>query len=152
MALSKYDENAPAGTYNGRLSLLRTGHSETAKYPVAAGIERTRETYAFLRRHNLATGIEGLYLPSLSLLREGRKMWVASPNVTKLLNFDQTIQNRVHLGDALATHVACGRDHERSRLAVEAWKNREPSLDEVSQIQLANARGRGTSSSVKRLK
>lgn len=132
----KYEENAPVGAYDGTLSLLRTGHFASAAYDVEPGVESTRETYVFLRRHNLATGIEGLYLPSLSLLREGRKMWVASPNITKLLDLDQALQKLAQLGDVLAAHVASGREQERSRLAIEAWKNREPSLDEVLQIRL----------------
>src|SRR5688572_29114531 len=65
------------------LSLLRKGYRRLADFNVERPTEISRESYIFLRRHNLATGIEGLYLPSFSLLREGRKMWVASSNVAR---------------------------------------------------------------------
>src|SRR5258708_34444374 len=80
----KYEESAPLGIYDGFLSLLRNGHTATTEFDFGPSVESTRDEYVFVRRHNLATGIEGLYLPSFSLLREGRNIWVASANAQRL--------------------------------------------------------------------
>ena len=134
----KYEESVPAGAYDGALSLLRTGRFDSPQFDFEPLVESTTETYIFLRRHNLATGVEGLFLPSLSLLREGRKMWVASAKITKLLDFEETLKTLTRLGDALAEQVTGGSQQERSKLALAAWKNREPSLEEAVQIQLGS--------------
>ena len=136
----KYEESAPPGTYDGMLSLLRKGHFPSTDFDFEPAPESTRETYIFLRRHNLATGIEGLYLPSLSLLREGRKVWVASLNVVKLLDFAETLHTLSELGDMLAAHISSASEQDRARLAVEAWRNREPPAEAALQIQLGSSR------------
>jgi len=135
----KYEESAPSGAYDGTLSLLRNGHVTSPDFLEPAP-ESSREIYIFLRRHNLATGIEGLYLPSLSLLREGRKMWVASANVAKLLDFAPTMQVLEQLGDVLAGHISSVPAQDRSRLALEAWHQREPTSEEALRITLGSSR------------
>jgi hypothetical protein len=82
-AFLKYDETSPLGAKDSMLSLMSRGHAVAADSDIESGPEVSRETYIFVRRHNLASGIEGLYLPTLSLLREGWKIWVASLNVTR---------------------------------------------------------------------
>src|SRR5580693_58155 len=83
----KYEESGPREVHD-LLALLRDGRTSPADYDFEPMVQEcTKEAYVFVRRHNLATGIEGLYLPSLSLLREGMKMWVVSSVVRKLLDF-----------------------------------------------------------------
>jgi Zn-dependent peptidase ImmA (M78 family) len=135
----KYEESAPPGTYGATLSLLRTGHPATRDFDFEPATEVPRETYVFLRRHNLATGIEGLYLPSFSLLREGRKIWVASLNVAKLLDFSETLETLSELGNVLSAGIASAASDERARLAVEAWRNREPTAATAIEIKLGAA-------------
>jgi len=132
----KHEESAPPGAHDGTLALLRKGHPVTPDFEFEYPTEVSRETYTFLRRHNLATGIEGLYLPSFSLLREGRKMWVASLNVTRLTDLDETLQTLAELGNALCASIASAESDDRSRLAVDAWRNREPSMEAALQIAL----------------
>jgi Zn-dependent peptidase ImmA (M78 family) len=134
----KYEESTPPEACD-TLALLSTGHIASSEYFEPAP-ESTKETYVFLRRHNLATGIEGLYLPSLSLLREGRRIWVASPNITRLLELAETLDALSELGDALAAHIATGTPQSRANLALQSWQNREPSLESVLQIKLGSDR------------
>lgn len=132
----KYEESVPLSVGDWR-SLLRDGRGPEADYDFEPGWPtHSREAYVFVRRHNLATGLEGIYLPSLSLLREGHKMWVISSAVIKLLDFSSTIQSLAELGDALCSHVASGEQTERSRLAVESWQRREPPHAQVLRIRL----------------
>lgn len=135
-AFLKYDETSPLATKENMLSLMSRGHVVAVDSDIESGPEVSRETYFFIRRHNLATGIEGLYLPTLSLLREGWKMWVASLNVTRLLDFRETMQTLADLGDRLAQHIALGEPQERSQLAIAAWRNREPTTEAALQIML----------------
>ena len=137
----KYEETAPLGAYDRNLSLLRTGHLESpdSDFEPGPSPESTRETFFFLRRHNLATGIEGLYLPSLTILREGRKAWVASESVARQLDFAETLQTLSQLGDLLADHIGSS-EQERSRLAATAWRNREPAAEATLLIKLGSDR------------
>jgi Zn-dependent peptidase ImmA (M78 family) len=132
----KYEESTPQGTYDGVLSLLRNGYAATAEFDFGPAVESTREEYIFVRRHNLATGIEGLYLPSFSLLREGRNVWVASANVKRLLDLTATFETLVQLGDSLVRQIESGVQDDRSRLALDGWRQREPSADAVIQVSL----------------
>ncbi len=132
----KYEESTPLGVHDW-MALLREGHITGTDYdfePIA--LECARDSYIFVRRHNLATGIEGLYLPSLSLLREGRKIWVVSSTVVKLLDFAETLSTLSELGDKIADLIRAAEPQERSRLAVQAWETREPSIEAVLRIKL----------------
>jgi hypothetical protein len=131
----KYEEGAPPRACDGPLSLLRTGHPASGDLDFEFPAEVSRDTYIFLRRHNLATGIEGLYLPSFFLLREGRKMWVASSNVARPMDSAEILQTLAELGDVLSGSIASAGSDDRSRLAVEAWRNREPSAEAALEIK-----------------
>ncbi len=115
----KYEECAPPRTYEGMLSLLRKGHRRLGNFNVERPTGISRESYIFLRRHNLATGIEGLYLPSFSLLRERRKMWVASSKVARLMACAKTLGTRAELGNVLSTALL-----PQSRTIARDWLSR----------------------------
>jgi len=132
----EYEESVPRGTYESTLALLRRGHPATRDFDFEPVTEVSRETCIFLRRHNLSTGVEGLYLPSFSLLREGRKMWVASSHVAKLMDFRETLSALATLGDVLAESIGSADQDDRSRLAVEAWRTREPSARAAVEIKV----------------
>lgn len=135
----KYEESAPPGAYENQLGLLRKGRYLSGEFDFESLTEVSRETYVFLRRHNLSTGIEGLYLPSFSLLREGRRMWVASSNVTKLLDFKEALETLTSLGDQLASSIGSSTGDERSKAATLAWQNREPSAEGALTIKVGAA-------------
>jgi hypothetical protein len=134
----KYEEGTPLGVIKP-LELLRDGRVAQTEYDFEPTTpECTKEAYIFVRRHNLATGIDGLYLPPLSLLREGKSMWVVSTVVTKLLNAEETLQTVAELGDALAAHAVSGDPDDRSQMAVAAWRNREPQTESRFLIKLGS--------------
>jgi Zn-dependent peptidase ImmA (M78 family) len=135
----RYEESAPPGLYDVTLSLLRHGHPTTRDLDFEPVTEVSRETYVFLRRHNLATGIEGLYLPSFSLLREGRKMWVASTHIARLMDLSDTLHTLTELGNVLSESISSATPDDRARLAVAAWHNREPSAAAAIEIKVGSA-------------
>lgn len=135
----KYEESAPIEVRD-YLTLLEEGRYLLPDYDLAPSLTAIPQSiYIFLRRHNLATGIEGLYLPSLSFLREGRKMWVLSRGARKQMEFVDTIDTLSNLGDALCEHISSGTQDERSAAAISAWRNREPSSDMALVIRLGSA-------------
>jgi Zn-dependent peptidase ImmA (M78 family) len=134
----KYEESSPPDTDG--IKLLHADRFASPDFDFEPSAQTTRDSYIFRRRHNLATGIEGLYLPNFSLLREGRNIWVVSANISKLLDHAQTFGTLSELGEVLARQVASGPQQERSRLALDAWRNREPSLDAILQIKLGSSR------------
>lgn len=135
----KFEESTPSGEYDWQ-ALLREGRILQRDSDLdEPSPESTKESYIFVRRHNLASGIEGLYLPSLSLLREGRRMWVVSSTVTKLFDLSETLDTLSLLGDQLANSIAAAEAQERSLLAVQAWRNREPTRESALRIQLGSA-------------
>ncbi|MGO8855130.1 MAG: ImmA/IrrE family metallo-endopeptidase [Steroidobacteraceae bacterium] len=136
----RYEESAPEGVYDSTLRLLRQGRLAATDFDFEPATQNSKDIYIFLRRHNLATGITGLFLPSFSLLREGQKIWVASANVAKLLDLNPTLHTLEQLGNDLAANIAAAPQQERSRLAIEAWKSREPDLSGSLQIKLGATR------------
>lgn len=136
----KYEESIPLGASENVTAFLRNGRVASPIYGLEPSVESTREDYIFLRRHNLSSGIEGLYLPILALLREGRKMWVVSAIREGLFDFSTTMDTLSQLGDVLATHIGSGRKDERSRQAIEMWHTREPDIEAILQIKLGSKR------------
>jgi hypothetical protein len=136
----RYEESIPLGASENVTSFLRNGRVASPIYGLEPSVESTREDYVFLRRHNLSSGIEGLYLPNLALLREGRKIWVVSAIREGLFDFSATMDTVSKLGDVLATHIGSGLQDERSRQAIEMWHMREPDTEAVLQIKLGSKR------------
>jgi len=84
------------------------------------------ELYVFQRRHDLASGVEGAFLPSLWLVRQGAQMWVSSEKAALVVRAEDVLETLTELGDAIAAKVD-GADHPRAQAAVSAWAAREPS-------------------------
>jgi len=139
-AFLKYEESTPLGPSESVTAFLRNGRVASPIYGLEPTVESTREDYIFLRRHNLSSGIEGLYLPNLSLLREGRKIWVVSAIREGLFDFSTTIKTLSELGDVLANHIGSGQQDERSRQAIDMWRAREPDAEAILQIKLGTNR------------
>jgi Zn-dependent peptidase ImmA (M78 family) len=116
------EELVPEEIGAGIFDVLRTGLLQADEF--GSG-EISRSAYVFNRRHNLATGIEGLFLPSFSILREGRKVWIGSRSVLRLVDFEPTIDTLAQLGNAICERVSEAND-ERAVAAVSAWQHREP--------------------------
>lgn len=118
----KNEELVPEEIGGDIFNVLRTGALQPEEF--GSG-EISRSAYIFNRRHNLATSIEGLFLPSFSLLREGRKIWVGSRNLLRLVDFDSTIETLGQLGEAICKRLSESID-PRAVEAVNAWEHRDP--------------------------
>jgi Zn-dependent peptidase ImmA (M78 family) len=136
----KYEESTPLSASESVTAFLRSGRVASPIYGLEPTVESTKEDYIFLRRHNLSSGIEGLYLPNLSILREGRKIWVVSSIREGLFDFSITINTLSQLGDLLATHISSGQQDGRSRRAIEMWHSREPDTEAILHITLGSDR------------
>lgn len=92
-------------------------------------LQEEEQVFLFEDRHNLARGMQGIFLPSLYILREGNQCWVCSTEATSLLlPFDQVHDTLQELGDWLADFVRPHLDSEfgpRARTALEWWGSRE---------------------------
>ncbi len=109
--------------------------------PESKGIKENTDVYLFEERHNLASGMDGIYLPSLIVLREGLSCWLCSPEcepqqrpIKEVLDTLEKLGNTIaeHVAqykDALADHYTTENDHVPPvTLADEAlqwWNSRE---------------------------
>lgn len=87
--------------------------------------------YQFRQRHDLALGMEGIYLPSLLLLRQGRECLVSVPawERTHVLRFDEVRQTLLEIGDLLSDWIG-PTDHPRAAEARRLWSERAASVSE----------------------
>jgi Zn-dependent peptidase ImmA (M78 family) len=63
-------------------------------------------------------------------------MWVASSKVARLMDCAETLETLTKLGNVLSDSIASVELDDRSRLAVEGWRNREPSAEAAVEIKL----------------
>lgn len=74
-------------------------------------IKENTDTYLFEERHNLASGMDGIYLPSLFILREGLRCWLCSPECEPQLRpVKEVLDTLEKLGNTIAEHVATFKD------------------------------------------
>jgi Zn-dependent peptidase ImmA (M78 family) len=100
------------------------------------------EVCAFERRHNLASGLKGIYLPSVYIVREGKLAWVCVKddhgNETVLkerFRFEVVREVLIGVANQIADHLA-NSTHPRSVKAVQAWINaQECALKHVISIR-----------------
>lgn len=86
------------------------------------------EVCAFERRHNLSSGLKGLYLPSVYIVREGELAWVCVKDdhgcdtVLKYrFKFKSVKEELLRIGNQIANHLESST-HPRSVSALKAWK------------------------------
>ncbi|MFP4454138.1 MAG: hypothetical protein ACLFPI_12325, partial [Desulfobacterales bacterium] len=87
-------------------------------------LEEDERLFRFEGRHDLAMGLKGIFLPSLFILRQGKKAWVCSDGVRLFVWFQEVIDILSELGDCLAKYIEDSRD-SRSGRAVQRWRDRE---------------------------
>ncbi|MBB3272757.1 Zn-dependent peptidase ImmA (M78 family) [Pseudomonas sp. OG7] len=92
------------------------------------------EVCAFDKRHNLASGLKGIYLPSVYVVREGKLAWVCVKddhgNETVLkerFSFEVVKEVLMGVANKIADHLA-NSTHPRSVRAVQAWINAQESI------------------------
>lgn len=82
------------------------------------------EIYNFERRHDLASDLNGVYLPSLFIMREGNLAWVCSEGECLRVEFSKVIQTLVILGDEIAEKLQ-GSTNPRAILALSQWRGKD---------------------------
>ena len=87
------------------------------------------EVYRFLCRHDLAVGLQGLYLPSLILMRQGHQVLLSIPELglDVICPFHEIFDTLSELGEHLAESLA-GVAEPRAALACDLWRRRRERL------------------------
>ncbi|MDY6823175.1 MAG: ImmA/IrrE family metallo-endopeptidase [Thermodesulfobacteriota bacterium] len=93
-------------------------------------LEEDERLFRFEGRHDLAMGLKGIFLPSLFILRQGKKAWVYSDSVRLFVWFQEVIDTLSELGDCLANYIEDCRDSRAAR-AVQRWRDREQRAKEL---------------------
>lgn len=97
--------------------------------------DEDEELYRFEYRHNLAAGLNGIYLPDLFVMREGECAWVCVDGACLRLDFRQVMQVLTCLGDEIAAQLQ-GSTNPRAILALSHWANKSVcSVDEVIELK-----------------
>lgn len=88
------------------------------------GIERVDDAvYAFRHRHDLAAGLQGIHLPSVWMLREGRLLRILAGDAIAEEPLEQGLATLENLVEAVVQRL--GHDpHPRSVVARERWRDR----------------------------
>ena len=86
------------------------------------------EVCAFERRHNISSGLNGVYFPSVYIVREGKLAWVCvrddhgSDTILKhRFKFEVIKEELLRIGNQIAYHLANSM-HPRSVRALKAWE------------------------------
>lgn len=91
---------------------------------------------SFEHVHDLSKAIQGAVLPSLWVVREGRRCWLAGRGRLVDRPTDDVTDSLEALGDTIASRIASLED-QRARAALGAW-NDKSSISLVDQIQIAS--------------
>ncbi len=92
-------------------------------------LEEDERLFRFEARHDLAMGMKGIFLPSLFILRQGKKAWVCSQNVRIFTEFQEIVDTLTTLGDCLTDFIEESQS-PRSKRAVQLWRTREQRAQE----------------------
>lgn len=96
--------------------------------------EKEEETvYRFMCRHDLAMGLKGVFVPSVILLRQGKRCLISSPTTRQHLicPLDETLQALEQAAEYIAGFVERGRD-PRAEPAVEQWRRRHETMGRIA--------------------
>lgn len=112
------------------LGFLEDAMAELRKMGLSkkAFVEEEVKIFAFSDRHNLAAGMQDLFLPPLFILREGNDMRIVTETDDVRLPFGQGLKRLELLGSAIAQ--AIHPQSQRGRMILDAWNRRDnaPSL------------------------
>ena len=85
--------------------------------------EEDEEIFNFERRHDLASGLDGIFLPSLFVLKEGNMAWVCCDNEVARLDFTKVMGTLESVGNEISEQLKDSTDGRAVR-AVRLWDNR----------------------------
>lgn len=110
-------------------TLLREAEARWEDQPQEIVEYEEEQIFRFLARHDLATGFNGIYLPSLYFMRQGNTMQISVPETNTIVTLPlMRIQCDLEdIGERLAAR-ATGDTHERTKHALSLWNNRYEAL------------------------
>jgi plasmid maintenance system antidote protein VapI len=112
-------------------TLLRDAEIRWEDCPQELVENEEEQVFRFLARHDLATGFNGIYLPSLYFMRQGSTIQISVPetNTIVTLPLERIKRDFIDIGNGLAEHA--GRDpHERTQHALALWSKRDEALQQ----------------------
>ncbi|MBF0182506.1 MAG: ImmA/IrrE family metallo-endopeptidase [Magnetococcales bacterium] len=83
--------------------------------------------FAFAKRHDLASGMPDIHLPTICLMREGHEMRIVAETHDIRLPHDQALKRLEELGQAIARTVEARSP--RGKIILEAWDQRDKPLE-----------------------
>lgn len=93
-------------------------------------LDEDEALFHFEARHDLSLGLKGIFLPSLFILRQGKRAWVYNQETYLLCSFEEIKTSLTQLGDYLAAYAATGASN-RGKRAVCRWRERTKRVDEL---------------------
>ena len=120
----EWQEGYPFGLKPMNPSLIRIAAEDRWQDLPEERVEiEEEEIYGFEETHDLARSFKGARVPSVWLLREGSRIWIASREQSILRPLDETMDTLSKLGNEIASRLD-GLSDGRSLAAIEAWKAR----------------------------
>lgn len=120
----EWEEGYPLGLKPMTPSLIRIAAEDRWQDLPEARVEiEEEEIYGFEETHDLARSFKGARVPSVFLLREGRRMWISTREQSILRPFDETMETLSNLGNVIANRLE-GLSDGRSTAAINMWKTR----------------------------
>lgn len=92
--------------------------------PESDVLDEDEQLFRFERRHNLASGMKGIFLPEVSILREGKIAWLCAEGRAYRLPLEQVLDTLESVGEFIATRVLESAE-PRARRAVNIWQARD---------------------------
>lgn len=129
-----HEESYPLGLNPATpLELRRLANESWEGMDEAQVDDEDEELYRFEFRHNLAAGLNGIYLPDLIVVREGLLAWVCIDGTCLRLPFPEVVQTLESLGNKIAAQLQ-GSNNPRAELALSKWSNRKVSVDAIVEL------------------
>ncbi len=119
-----YEENAPFGLVASGPEHLRDP-ALLRSVPDRSPVEVEDAVHAFQQRHDLAAGLQGIWVTPVWLVREGRTMWVRADGRDLWLPLDDVRRILESFVDEVLGHEPVG-ESPRGAYVLRAWRNRAP--------------------------
>lgn len=93
--------------------------------------EEEMEVHRFLGRHDLASGLKGIFLPTVLLLRQGNAFEVVVPDqrMSRTIPFETVLRDLEEIGEGIAARAG-GKQNGRNQKAVALWNQRRSQLQQ----------------------
>ncbi|TGG95233.1 ImmA/IrrE family metallo-endopeptidase [Natronospirillum operosum] len=91
--------------------------------------DEEEQIHRFLHRHDFASAMKGIFLPSVFLLRQGERFLINIPSRHKelMMSFDSVVDDLNSIGEGLKGLLAESK-HPRALMALKHWDDRQEKL------------------------